>query len=65
MYTEQMYITLDSRMTVTKQEWSYQFMSYIAEVGGYVGLFLGYAVLDLTDVINNIISKINQLFKFK
>ena len=34
-------------MVVTEQFWSYGFMSYIAETGGFVGLFLGFSLLQL------------------
>ena len=37
----------NSKMVVTEQFWSYGFMSYIAETGGFVGLFLGYSLLQL------------------
>ena len=38
-------------MTVTEQFWSYGFMAYIAENGGFVGLFLGYSLLQLEELI--------------
>ena len=41
----------NSKMTVTKQFWSYGFMAYIAENGGFVGLFLGYSLLKLEELI--------------
>ena len=47
-----MYITFKSKMTVTEQFWSYGFLSYVAENGGFVGLFLGYSVLQLKDLIS-------------
>ena len=46
-----MYITFKSKMTVTEQFWSYGFLSYVAENGGFVGLFLGYSLLQLRDLI--------------
>ena len=42
-----MYIYFNSKMVVTEQIWAYGFLAYIAEMGGFVGLFLGYSVLQL------------------
>ena len=39
-------------MVVTEQLWVYSFLAYVAENGGFVGLFLGYSVLQLKDIIN-------------
>ena len=50
--TRTMYITFKSKMTVSEQFLSYGFLSYIAENGGFVGLFLGYSVLQLRDLIS-------------
>ena len=38
-------------MIVTEQFWAYGFMSYIAETGGFVGLFLGCSLLQLELVL--------------
>ena len=48
-----------SKMEVVEQFWSYTFLQYIAEVGGYVGLFLGYSLLQLGDVIQFVRNKIH------
>ena len=47
-----------SRMTVSKQYWSHEFMAYIAENGGFVGLFLGYSVLHFRDAVEHVYKKI-------
>ena len=39
------------KMTVSEQYWSYGFMTYVAENGGFVGLFLGYSVLHVRDLM--------------
>ena len=44
-------------MTVTEQFWSYGFMAYVAENGGFVGLFLGYSLLQLEELINFCLQK--------
>ena len=40
-----------SKMEVTEQFWSYGLLAYIAECGGFVGLFLGYSLMQLKDVM--------------
>ena len=57
--TDEMKIVFTSKMTVSEQFFSYGFLSYIAENGGFVGLFLGYSVLQLRDLIHVIF--FNQL----
>ena len=47
---DEMIININSKMVVTEQFWAYGFLSYIAETGGFVGLFLGYSVLQLRDL---------------
>ena len=48
-------IYFKSKMVVTEQLWVYSFLAYVAENGGFVGLFLGYSVLQLRDFINYIL----------
>ena len=40
-----------SKMEVTEQFWSYGLLAYIAECGGFVGLFLGYSLMQLKEVM--------------
>ena len=47
-----MYIYFKSKMVVTEQFWSYGFLTYVAENGGFVGLFLGYSVLHLKEFLD-------------
>ena len=49
--SQEMQIFFKSKMTVSEQLLSYGFLSYIAENGGFIGLFLGYPVLQLRDII--------------
>ena len=39
-------------MQVSEQFWAYTFLAYIAECGGFVGLFLGYSLLQIEDLLN-------------
>jgi hypothetical protein len=49
--TGSMQIAFISKMTVSEQFFAYEFLAYVAENGGFVGLFLGYSVLQLRDFI--------------
>ena len=40
---------------------AYQMWSMIGEIGGYVGMFLGYSVLQLPDFICDIISSFHNI----
>ena len=53
--SEVMYINFKSKMVVTEQFWVYSFLAYVAENGGFVGLFLGYSVLQLKDIMNYVL----------
>ena len=39
-------------ITVTDDQYSYIWLNLVAEAGGYVGLFLGYSVFQLTDLMD-------------
>ena len=41
---------------------SYQFLSLVADLGGYLGLTLGLSLLDVRGPVNNFIAKISGLF---
>ena len=49
--TQQLSIFFVSRMVVTEQFWEYGLMAYVGETGGFVGLFLGWSLLQLEDFI--------------
>ena len=49
--TQQLSVFFESRMVVTEQFWEYGVMAYVAETGGFVGLFLGWSFLQLGDLI--------------
>ena len=48
---EKLTISFSSQMVVTEQFWEYGFMAYVAENGGFVGLFLGWSILQTETVI--------------
>ena len=43
----------------TTSHYSYLTLSLVAEIGGYVGLFLGVSLYQTTDILNSIKSRIN------
>ena len=60
---EVLYLEFFSEMLVTEQFWAYEFMSYIAENGGFIGLFLGYSLLHLREILNGMIKRAKKVFK--
>ena len=50
--TQQLSVFFESRMVVTEQFWEYGVMAYVAETGGFVGLFLGWSLLQLGDLVH-------------
>ena len=57
--TKNLDLYFNSKMFVTEQFWSYTFLAYIAECGGFVGLFLGYSILQIGDVLQYLCIKFN------
>ena len=43
--------------TISTDQYSYTWLNLVAELGGYVGLFLGYSVYQLTDLIDFFLQK--------
>ena len=46
---------------IQKSIYSYDFVSMIAEIGGYTGLLLGISVLDISKIFNNYLSNNQHL----
>ena len=46
---------LNEIFTVSNDQYTYLWLNFIAEVGGYVGLFLGYSVYHITDALDIIL----------
>ena len=44
-----------SRLTVEEQYWSYGAVSYLAEVGSFVGIFLGLSLFDVAQMISKLL----------
>ena len=57
---DKMIIYFIHKMEVTKQFYSYGFMAYVAECGGFVGLFLGFSLLQLEQLFNFLETKVKR-----
>ena len=53
-------ISLISNMDVTERFWSYGFVEWIAECGGFGGLFLGYSFSQIGDLIELLTGSFNK-----
>lgn len=53
-------ITFQDKITVITSQFTYSGLSLVAEIGGYVGLFLGVSINQISSVINYIILKVVQ-----
>ena len=60
------WLTLYFPTTVKAYERSYDYsqLSFIAEVGGYVGLFLGVSINRVTNLLDFLVAKFEHLFRF-
>ena len=54
-------IKLNEHIKVTNEQYLYSGLSLIAEIGGYVGLFLGVSVNQIIDLVDFIITRIQNL----
>ena len=50
-------IRFPEKTTISTDQYSYTWLNLVAELGGYVGLFLGYSVYQLTDLIDFFLQK--------
>ena len=57
-------IRFHQTITISNDQYSYTWLNLVAEFGGYVGLFLGYSVFQITDLID-ILFKRNWSWKFQ
>ena len=53
----QITIKFHELIAVSKDQYSYIWLNLIAEIGGYVGLFLGFSVFQITDLMDLLIQK--------
>ena len=58
-----LYLNINSKMRITEQFWSYGFLAFVAETGGFVGLFLGFSILDMRILIEMVCRKLSQYEK--
>ena len=57
-------IKFKKQIIVTYDQYSYIWLNLVAEVGGYVGLFLGFSVFQLTDLMDVLLQR-NWIESFK
>ena len=64
---DEAYVKLYFRMAVYihKNILAYSTLSFLAEVGGYIGLLLGFSLLDLSKVIKNLTPNIKKRYNVK
>ena len=55
-------VSFKELITISKDQHYYTWLNFVAEFGGYVGLFLGYSVLQASDLIDKLIQKISGFF---
>ena len=55
-------VSFKELITISKDHYYYTWLNFVAEFGGYVGLFLGYSVLQASDLIDKLIQKISGFF---
>ena len=57
-------ILLHELIEVSYDQYSYIWLNLVAEVGGYVGLFLGFSVFQMTDLMDSLLQR-NWIKSFK
>ena len=57
-------IIFNEIITVSNEDYSYIWLNLVAEVGGYVGLFLGLSVFQMTDLVDMLLQR-NWMESFK
>ena len=57
-------ILFNERITISSEQYSYIWLNLVAEVGGYVGLFLGFSVFQMTDLVDMLLQR-NWIESFK
>ena len=56
-------LTFDEKIHETVAHYSYDDLSFVAEIGGYVGLFLGASIYQTADLFQFITGVLQKLFK--
>ena len=62
-YNGHVYIKLKKNIQVFEAQYLYSILSMIAEVGGYVGLFLGISVNQVSTMFNVALDRFDLIFK--
>lgn len=51
-------ISFKEKITISQDQYSYTWLNFLAEVGGYIGLFLGMSLFHAADLVDFLIRKI-------
>ena len=63
-WISEVYIQAKSaEIEITKQYLSYEVSDLVGDVGGYLGLYLGWSILGITVYLSNIFSKVMSFMK--
>ena len=54
-----------SQVNVRRSNLSYEFLTFVADIGGYLGLLLGFSVLDVTNILKQICVYYWRIFQDK
>ena len=57
--TSYMKFSLKNTIKVTNSQFLYNGLTLMAEIGGYVGLFLGISVVHVNDMVRNVLERIS------
>ena len=57
--TSYMKFSLKNTIKVTNSHFLYNGLTLMAEIGGYVGLFLGISVVHVNDMVRNVLERIS------
>lgn len=52
MFYGKIRLDFEKTIKVVKSDYSYPSLTMIGEIGGYVGLFLGVSILQVTEIVN-------------
>ena len=61
VYSAKISVSFKELITISKDQFSYTWLNFLAEVGGYVGLFLGYSVFQATSLIDTLLRDICKI----
>ena len=58
-------ITVEEEFEVTRSFFAYTPLAFFAEIGGYLGLFIGYSLVSVADIFSLILEQLKSLIHQK